>query len=70
MDFITDIQSQPRRRLLMQSLNDSGQHIQQARLSRVEVLTEDGQFAATGSVDVLFVIGVENEAAKSRLLPC
>ena len=67
MGFIADIQGQPRRRLLAQGLDDSGQYIQQARQGRVEVLAEDGQFPATGSVDIFFVIGVEDEPAKSRL---
>ena len=42
MGFITDIQGQPRRRLLAQGLDDSRQYIQQARQGRVEVLAEDG----------------------------
>ena len=67
MGFIADIQGQPRRRLLAQGLDDSRQYIQQARQGRVEVLAEDGQFPATGSVDIFFVIRMEDEPAKSRL---
>ena len=35
--------------------------------SRVEVLAEDGQFPATGSVDIFFIIGVEDETGEKRL---